>query len=176
MDKNIMDIQSGLQGLMLPKILEGTPEGAKIAGILHSNLRPVTPGSGYNLPLFQFSSHIIEALFSARRRGSLIRGMEAAEKILDAERTGILSADMKTGSRRTERISRLIVAANDGSHRFYRQIKRVIERNKPRVMAIELDVTSFELGEALFGPGKRALFLLVSHKDAVINLLKSLII
>jgi hypothetical protein len=40
---------------------------------------------------------------------------------------------------------------------------------------MHLDITSFELGEAIFGPGKRALFLLLSHKDAVINLLISLI-
>jgi hypothetical protein len=176
MDENKIDMHSEIPGFMLPKKLAGTAEGEKVAGILQSNLKPVKPGSGYYLPLFQFTLHIKEALNSARRRGSLIRGMEDAEKMLDAERAGILSVDMKTGHERVERISRLIVAANDGSDRFYRLIKRVAGRNRPRVMAIELDMTSYELGEAIFGPGKRALFLLVNHKDAVINLLKSLII
>jgi hypothetical protein len=176
MHKNNMGIYSGFQGLILPKKLDGTEEGEKLAGILYGKLQPVKPGHEYCLPLFQVSAYINDALNSSRRRGSLIRGMEDAERMLDAERAGIISADMKTGKERVERISRLIVAANDGSNRFYRQIKRIIEKNKPRVMAIELDITSFELGERLFGPGKRALFLLVNHKDAVINLLKSLII
>ena len=65
--------------------------------------------------------------------------------------------------------------ANDGSDRFYRQTNRLVEQNRPRVMAIHLDITSFELGERIFGHGKRVLFLLINHKDAVTNFLVSLI-
>lgn len=160
---------------LLPKALETAEEGREVLMTLDSHLNPVKPGSEYLLPLFQFSIHIKEALSSARRTGRLTRGIDEAEKMLDAERAGILSVDKKTGSERVERISRLIVVANDGSDRFYRQTKKVVEQNKPRVMVIALDITSFELGEAIFGPGKRALFLLINHKDAVINLLISLI-
>ena len=104
----------------------------------------------------------------------MIRGLEDAEKKLAAERTGIENADIKTGSGRKERISRLVIIANDGSDRFYRQTKKLVEQNRLRVLAIQLDVTSFELCERLFGPQKRALFLLINHKDAVINFLTSL--
>ena len=83
--------------------------------------------------------------------------------------------DNKTGSDRKERISRLVIIANDGSERFYRQTKKLVEKNTPRVLAIYVDVTSFELGERIFGQGKRALFLLISHKDAVADFLTSLI-
>jgi hypothetical protein len=176
MDKNNINRPPAAFNCILPKKLDGTGEGKKIAEALYSSLKPVRPGSAYLLPSFPFSGAIKDALNSARRTGRLIRGIEEAEKMLDAERAGILSVDMKTGNERTERISRLIVVANDGSDRFYRQTKRIIEQNRPRIVAIHLAVTSFELGEAIFGPGKRALFLLVSHKDAVINLLKSLII
>ncbi|NLA75344.1 MAG: hypothetical protein GX846_07735 [Deltaproteobacteria bacterium] len=176
MVENSRHIKPEPTGYKLPKKLHGSDEGSKIIQLLLDRLKPAGPCSEYLMPLFKFTIHIKDALNSARRTGRLVRGMEEAEKILDAERSGILSADMKTGSKRVERISRLIVVANDGSSRFYRQIKKMVERNKPRVMAVELDVSSFELGEALFGPGKRALFILVNHKDAVVNALKSFII
>jgi hypothetical protein len=175
MDNSNINRSSEIFLFTLPKKLDGNDEGKKIIDELNSSIKPVSPGSAYSLPSFPLNKSIKEALSGARRTGRLIRGIEEAEKMLDAERAGILSVDTKTGAERVERISRLIVVANDGSDRFYRQTKRLVDVNKPRVMAIHLDITSFELGEAIFGPGKRALFLLLNHKDAVINLLISLI-
>ncbi|MGD9158419.1 MAG: hypothetical protein PVG39_08445 [Desulfobacteraceae bacterium] len=160
---------------LLPKKLEETEEGANILAVLKSRMKPIKPGHGYMIPSFPVSQSIINALYSARRTGRLIRGIEDAEKKLAAERTGIENAEIKSGSGRKGRISRLAIIANDGSDRFYRQTKKLVEQNRPRVLAIHLDVTSFELGERLFGPGKRSVFLLINHKDAVIKLLTSLI-
>ncbi len=165
-----------ISATLLPKALETSAEGRDILLILNSHLSPVKPGCDFMLPSFGLSQAILNALHSARRTNRLIRGLEEAEKRLGAERAGIAQADDKTGATRNERISRLAVIANDGSERFYRQIKKVVEKNYPRLMALYLDATSLELGERLFGHEKRALFLLISHKDAVINLLKSLII
>lgn len=159
---------------LLPKKLEGREEGRKIPGILNSHLKPVKPGNDYMLPSFSCSESIMNTLNSARRTGRLIRGFEDAEKKLSAERKGIACVDKKTGTHRKDRVSRVVVVANDGSERFYRQLIKLVEQNRPRVLAIHLDVTSFELGQGLFGPGKRSLFLLINHKDAVINLLTSL--
>jgi hypothetical protein len=175
MDENSIDKQSEDHRYILPKKLDGSEEGKKVEDLLRSSQKPVLPGSGYLLPSFPLNDSIKKALNGARRTGRIIRGIEEAEKMLDAERAGILSVDMKTGSERVERVSRLIIVANDGSDRFYRQTKRLVDVNRPRVMAMHLDITSFELGGAIFGPGKRALFLLLNHKDAVINLLISLI-
>ena len=160
---------------LLPRKLETGQEGIDILKVLDSHLRPVTQWNDLVLPSFRISEAIINSIYSARRAGRLIRGFEEAEKKLNAEREGIASIDLKTGSERKERISRLIIIANDGSERFYRQAKRLVEQNRPRVLAIHLDITSFELGERLFGPGKRVLFLLINHKDAVIDFLTSLV-
>lgn len=157
--------------LRLPKKLEGSDDGKKILAILNSH---VTEGDDYTAPLFPCSQSIMDALHSAWRTGRIIRGFEDAEKKLTAEKKGIAYADMKTGSERVERISRIAVIANDGSKRFYRQTKKLIDQNRPRVLAIHLDVTSYALGERLYGHGKRALFLLINHKDAVVNFLYSL--
>ena len=159
---------------LLPKRLEEGEDGKKVLAILNSHLAPVISGSDYMLPSFQKSQSILDALNLVRRTGRLIRGFEDAEKKLAAEREGVAHADKKIGMNRKERISRVFVVASDGSERFYRQTKKLVEQNKLRVLAIKLNITSFELGERLFGEGKRVLFLLINHKDAVINFLTSL--
>ena len=160
---------------LLPKKLEGSEDGNKILTFLNSNLKPVQFLKEYMMPVLSGSQSIFNALNSIRRAKRLIRGFEDAEKKLNAERVGIKKVDNKTGSERIERISRIVVVTNDGSERFYRQTKKLVEQNSPRVMAIYLDISSFDLGERLFGPGKRALCLLINHKEAVINFLTSLI-
>lgn len=175
MDNKNLDNNYQQFDLVLPKKLHGNREEKKIQTVLNSHLKPVEHVIGFIVPSFQLSEPIINSLYYARRTGRLVRGFEDSERKLNAEREGIANIDKKTGSERKERISRLIIIANDGSDRFYRQTKRLIEQNGPRVLAVYLDVTSFELGERLFGPGKRALFLLINHKDAVINFLTSLI-
>ncbi len=175
MDNDNTNIGTAAFDYILPKKLEGTEDGKKIPALLRSHLKPVKPGNEYLIPCFPSSKPILDALIRARRTDRLIRGFEDGEKLLYAEGNGIENIDNKTGINRRERISRLIVVANDGSDRFYRQTKRLAEKNRPRVMAILLDITSFELGETIFGPGKRALFLLISHKDSVTGLLTSLI-
>ena len=161
--------------VLLPKKLETGPEARDILKVLDSHLRPVRQWKDLVVPSFDLSESIINSLYSARRTGRLIRGLEASEKRLNAEREGIANIDVKTGSRRKERVSRLIIIANDGSERFYRQVNKLVGQNRSRVLTIHLDATSFELGERLFGSGKRVLFLLINHKDAVIDLLTSLI-
>ena len=174
MDNEINDKTVLLLGTLLPKKLAGTEEGKKIMDFLNRHLVTLLPESDYLFPSFPISQPVIDTLTSARRTGRLIRGFEDADKKLAAERKGIADADMKTGSVRNERISRVVVVANDGSDRFYRQTEKLIKQNNPSVLAIHLDATSFELGERLFGPGKRALFLLICHKEAVVDFLASL--
>ncbi len=161
--------------LLLPKKLEAGEEGSRIKTVLKEHAGQVTPLKDYLLPSFSFSSSIEEALFSAFRSGRVVRGFEDSQKKLDAEKKGLKNVDEKTGENRNERISRIAIVANDGSERFYRQTKRVVENHSPRVLAIHLNISSFELGEKLFGPKKRVLFLLINHKEAVSNLLLSLL-
>ena len=175
MNEEIVDKTGFSSDLLLPKRLEEGTEVKEIMTILKSHLQPLKMGAEYMVPSFPFNELFITALYSARRSGRLIRGFEDAEKKLTSERKGIESVDKKKGMARVERVSRMLVMANDGSDRFYRQARRLIDQNSPRVMAIHLEMTSFEVGKRLFGPGQRALLLLVSHKEAVSNLLISLL-
>lgn len=175
MDKEVTEKDKLSFNSLLPKKLEASEEGKKVLDVLNSHLRAVKPAIKFTVPSFAISQSVIDALYSARRTGRLVRGFKDAEKNLAAERKGIANVDLKAGSAGKGRISRLVVLASDGSERFYRQTKRLTEQNRPRVMAIHLDVTSFELGEKLFGPKERALLLLLNHKEALVNLLISLI-
>ena len=70
--------------------------------------------------------------------------------------------------------SRLLVMADDGAERFYRQVERLLLRHGPRVLAVRLEVDADTLGEVVFGPGRRARLLLLDHKEAVSGVLLSM--
>ena len=53
------------------------------------------------------------------------------------------------------------------AQRFYRQVEKLLRRQGPRVLALRLDIRAEALGETLFGPGGRAVLLLLDHKEAV---------
>jgi len=72
------------------------------------------------------------------------------------------------------RVSRLLVMADDGAERFYRQVERLLLRHGPRVLAVRLEVDADTLGEMVFGPGRRARLLLLAHKEAVSGVLLSM--
>ena len=76
-------------------------------------------------------------------------------------------ADQKSGVPRGQRISRLLILANDGAERFYRQVESLLQRHGPRVMAVRLQADAEQLGGLLYGPGRAARLLMIVHKAAV---------
>ncbi len=65
------------------------------------------------------------------------------------------------------RVSRLLVLADDGAERFYRQVERLLRRYGSRVLAVRLEADADALGELLFGTNGRARLLMLNHKEAV---------
>jgi len=61
----------------------------------------------------------------------------------------------------------LLILANDGAERFYRQVERLLRRYGSRVLAVRLEADADALGELLFGTNGRARLLMLNHKDAV---------
>jgi hypothetical protein len=64
-------------------------------------------------------------------------------------------------------VSRLLLLADDGADRFYRQVETLLRRHGPRVLAVVLEIDEHGLGELLFGPGRVARLLMLEHKQAV---------
>jgi len=76
---------------------------------------------------------------------------------------------------RGQRVSRLLVIADDGAERFYRNVEGVVRRHAPRVLALRLSTDERMLGNLLFGPNQVARLLLVEHKNAVSAILLALV-
>ena len=65
----------------------------------------------------------------------MIIGYESVEKILANERKGLQNVDNQS-----ERVSRLLIVTNDGSPRFYRELKFLQNKEGGRVLICRLDV------------------------------------
>ena len=126
------------------------------------------------MPTVAFNPALLEALRIAHRAGQLVRSLEGAERKLAAEGRGLDLVDQKSGVSRGDRVSRLLVLADNGTDRFYRQVEKLLRQHGPRVLALRLEVKAQTLGQMLFGPGHRVLLLLLDHKQAVSAMLLAL--
>jgi len=72
---------------------------------------------------------------SARCAGRIVRELEGAQRALSVEQQGLEHVDRKTAVERGRRVSRLLILADDGSERFYREVESLLRRNAPRVLA-----------------------------------------
>ena len=163
-----------LRALRLPKLVEADPRGQELLRGLTAHARPLRPGGKIRVPTVAFNPALAEALRIAHRAGQLVRSLEGAERKLAAEGRGLGLVDQKSGVSRGERVSRLLVLADNGAERFYRQVEKLLRQHGPRVLALRLDVKAETLGQMLFGPGHRVLLLLLDHKEAVSAMLLAL--
>jgi hypothetical protein len=163
-----------LRALRLPKLVEADPRGQELLRGLTAHARPLWPGGKVRVPTVAFNPALAEALRAAHKTGQLVRSLENAEHRLEAEGRGLDLVDQKSGVSRGERVSRLLVLADNGAERFYRKVEKLLRQHGPRVLALRLDVKAETLGQMLFGSGHRALLLLLAHKEAVSAMLLSL--
>ena len=157
--------------LRLPRLVESDPRGQKILGMLTTHTRLLWPGGTVEVPVAVLSPELEAALRNAYRAGRVVRGLENAEKRLALEERGLCLADRKSAVERGVRVSRLLMLADDGAERFYRNVESLLRRHGPRILAVRLDVDAATLGELLFGPGRLARLLMLEHKDAVTEVL-----
>jgi hypothetical protein len=164
-----------LQTLPLPKSVEADPRRRELLRILTAHAGLLWPEGKIQVPMVAFSPALAEALRSAHRAGQLVRSLEGAERRLAAENRGLGLVDQQSGVLRGTRVSRLLVLADDGTERFYRQVEKLLRQQGSRVLALRLDVKAETLGQMLFGPGRRAVLLLLDHKEAVSAVLLALV-
>jgi len=160
--------------LRLPKIVEADPRGTTLLHELEKRGFALWPESTVMIPEAHPDLHLTATLKDVYVKGQIVRGLEGAERTLAAEERGLRIADGKSEQPRGVRISRLLLLADDGSERFYRQVEKLLLRHGPRVLAIRLTIDAGGLGEMLFGPGKIARLIMLEHKTAVGSVLLSL--
>lgn len=165
-----------LRALRLPKLVEADPRAQELLRILSAHARLLWPEGKILVPMVAFGPALAGALRTAHRAGQLVRSLEGAERRLAAEDRGLGLVDQQSGILRGARVSRLLVLADDGTERFYRQVEKLLRQQGPRVLALRLDVKAETLGQMLFGPSRRAVLLLLDHKEAVSAVLLALIV
>jgi len=158
----------------LPKKLADDPGAARLTRELVARAAPLWAGGELRAPRLDVTPAVVAALRSAFSAGRIVRSFEDAERTLAAEETGLAQADRTSGVARGKRVSRLVILADDGSERFYRNVESLLRRHAPRVLALRVTADESALGALLFGPGQRARLLLVEHKDAVTQVLSAL--
>ena len=161
--------------LRLPKLVEADPRGRHIPRILTTRTRPLWQRSNTEVPACTLSSELVEVLRNAHRAGQVVRGLESAARRLANEDRGLGLADRHSGVPRGVRVSRLLVMADDGAERFYRQVETLLLRHGPRLLALRLDVDAEAFGALIFGPGRRVRLLMLDHKEAVSAYLLALV-
>jgi len=158
----------------LPRKIADDPAAAGLADELAARSEPLWNRGEFGATRVSLTPAVGAALKSAFSTGRVVRGIDAAEKVLAGEQRGLERVDRATGADRGGRVSRLVVLADDGSERFYRSVDFLLRRHEPRVLALRLDASQDALGSLVFGPEQVARLLLIQHKDAVAAVLLAL--
>ena len=155
------------QTFRMPRLVEADPRGRHIPRILTRRTRIFWQGSKTEVPVCALSPELGEALRNADRAGQVVRGFEGAARRLANEDRGMGLADRHRDVPRGVRVSRLVLMADDGAERFYRQVETLVRRHGPRLLALRLDVDAEAFGASIYGPGRRVRLLMLDHKEAV---------
>jgi hypothetical protein len=153
--------------LRMPRLVEADPRGLRLLQALTAHTRLLWRRGAMKTPVVMLSAELAETLRSVSACGQAIRSLELAEQALAAEERGLRMADQQVGAPRGVRVSRLILLANDGAERFYRNVETLLGRYGPRILAVRLETDADVLGGLLFGPGHMARLVMLSHKKAV---------
>jgi len=161
--------------LRLPRAVEADPRAERLRAWLAAHAEPLRAGG----EALCIATPLCDALAASLRRahgaGRLVRGLESVEPVLAAEERGQRLADRRGEGPRGARISRLLLLANDGADRFYRQVEALLRRHGARVLALRVDAGAEALGALLFGEGRVARCVLIEHKEAVADALLALV-
>lgn len=172
----------------LPREVERDPRHATVVAALAAETRRLWSGGSREAPVLPLTTQLRAVLGNPVLRAALVRGLETVEATLAAEARGLAAspagasrapsthgmAARRQAAAPEPRVSRVLLAANDGAERLYRQIERLAREHAPRVLVCLVDVPSAELGGLIFGPGATAKVVLTGHKDAATRVLLAL--
>jgi hypothetical protein len=160
-----------LEALRLPKAIENHAQGAALRNALGAHSQKLWARGVIVVPTATWTPALAAALGDAQREGHLVRGLEQVEKTLEQEARGLSMADARSGTERGARVSRLVLVSADGTERFYRQVERLLRAQGARVLVIQVDADSSQLGGVLSQAAGVVRALMIEHKDSVARVL-----
>ena len=126
----------------LPRQIESDPRGQQLFHILTTETRPLWKGSEFEIPVITLGPELTAALRVALSASQLVRSLENVERTLAAEERGLRLVDRRSKKPRGVRISRLLLLADNGAERFYRQVESLLRRHGHRVLAVRAAAAS----------------------------------
>lgn len=158
----------------LPKRLENDPRHAAVMGILGRDPRGLGRQGRIEVPSVVLSQMAVTAIRRAWMSGFVVRGIEDAVRFLDNERRGIEIARRRASQAAGGRVSRLAFVTNDGSDRFYRGVESLLREHTPRLMVLLVNEDARTFSREIFSRGRLCRFVMVTHKDALSEVLIAL--
>jgi len=156
--------------MKLPKQLEKEKVESDVRAVLKKESIELCSDSSIYIPVLKLNQELRKQIFSAKFLGKLIIGYSDVEKALKNELHGLQNVNNQS-----DRVSRLLIVTNDGSPRFYRQLKFLHKKQGRRVLICRLDVNSLLMGNILELKDKQVKAVLLNRKESVVNVLKSLL-
>ena len=162
--------------LRLPRQIEADDRHDAIRAALIARTRRLWSGGTCEVPVLAPTAAVFQSVRDAVRVGQVCRGIDAALRLLtNAEHSRTTLAARGLAAQGNAAISRLLLFANDGTERFYRQIETALGRHAPRLTGCQLDCDGATFGAALYGGDASVKLVMLQHKDAVSALLRALI-
>jgi len=158
-----------------PRQLEADGSAEKIREALTVRETRLWPEGKMKVPVLNISETLTGAIKKARLQRRVRLGFDDIFDKLAAEKKGINELLQKTKSQQQNRISRLLLFSNDGAERLYRHIEQALIEHHLRILGCQLDVDSKKLGQLITGSSVGVKVILVEHKDAVSDVLRSLV-
>ena len=162
--------------LKLPKDLLADPRSDAILRLITTDAAPLWEKGTAVVPTLPWTAALTHECKEALSGGLLVQGLEAIEKVLAGEQKGLDAVrDKNPSASPGVRVSRLLLLANDGSERFYRDCDVILARYGERILGCRFSISGEALGEALFGQGKLARAALIADRKAVTKVLLALL-
>ncbi len=164
-----------LKNMNFPRQLEMAGSAEKIREVLAVLQTRLGAEGKMEVPVLDVSKTLVDAIKRARMQRRVRFGFDDIFDKLAAEKKGIDEVLQKTKSQQQDRISRLLLFSNDGAERLYRHIEQTLTEHHLRILGCLLDSDSKKLGELITGRSAGIKVILVEHKDAVSDVLRTLL-
>ena len=153
--------------LKLPKNIASHPNVKAIEALFGSNTRLLRPDGELRVAQWRFDEPLKLALKKVYAGKHLVQGLESISEHLDLELKGLKALKKLPGQTQNERLSRLVILSNDGSERFYHNAESIITRHAGRTLAVIVNASAEELGDAFTKKSNPAKALLIDERKAL---------
>jgi hypothetical protein len=163
-----------LSDIRFPRQLEADNIAEIIRQALMARTVKLWPGGHLDVAMITMSDPLKKALQKAILKGQLRCGFESIFDKLESERKGIANVRERQGAPYGDRVSRLLLFANDGAERLYRHIEHLLQAHVPRLIGCLLDIDGIALGNLITGKDRKIKLVMAEHKEVVSDILRAI--